>query len=263
MADDRLHFAGFDVAFRGRSVDVIVLPRATDEPPPTVDAIVAALKRTPLERAPLDLIGRALEAAVDQASEVRIPVGQVSVTPDESGAPCAIVLSADALAAYAVPATQIPRPQPPAATAPLEAGSRQAPADLVEPAIMAIAAAPRVVSASLLRRMLETAKVTVGILDGAVDAFGMGAPLTRITCLAVGEAPVAGVDGTLEYHFDRSPRLNPRHREDGSVDFHAMLVERFLATDAVLVTRHPVVPELPGQNVLGDRLLAPAAKDVA
>jgi len=267
VADDRLHFAGFDVAFRGRSVDVIVLPRATDEPPPTVDAIVAALKRTPLERAPLDLIGRALEAAVDQASEVRIPVGQVSVTADEPGAPCAIVLSADALAAYAVPATQMPRPQPPtatdAATAPLEAGSMQAPVDLVEPAIMAIAAAPRVASASLLRRMLETAKVTVGILDGAVDAFGMGAPLTRITCLALGQAPVAGVDGTLEYHFDRSPRLNPRHREDGSVDFRAMLVERFVATDAVLVTRHPVVPELPGQNVLGDRLLAPAAKDVA
>ncbi|MDA0365389.1 MAG: hypothetical protein O2843_05925, partial [Chloroflexi bacterium] len=113
MADDALHFAGFDVAFRGRSVDVIVRPRAADDAPPTVDAIVAALKRTPLERAPRDLIGRSIDAAADPTLEVRIPVGQIQASSDNPAVPCAIMISADALAAYAVPATHIQRPEMP------------------------------------------------------------------------------------------------------------------------------------------------------
>lgn len=264
MADDALHFAGFDVAFRGRSVDVIVHPRPAGQAPPSVDAIVAALKRTPLERAPRDLIGRSLEAADDPALEVRIPVGQLQATTDNPAVPCAIMISADALAAYAVPAIQIRRVEAPApADGGGDDGPDAAPADGDAP-LPSLPPAPmaRTLSATLLRQLLAAANVTTGIREDVVAAFGMGEPLTRITCVALGDAPIAGTDAELEYHFDRNPRLVPRERADGSVDFHSMLVERFVADGAVLVTRHPSVAEQAGQTVLGERLLMAPPRDV-
>lgn len=252
MADDALHFAGFDIAFRGRSIDVIVLARAADEPAPTVDAIVSALKRTPLERAPRDLIGRSLESAADPSLEVRIPVGQLHASTDNPAVPCAILISADALAAFAVPAVQVQRPEAPAS-----------PAD-AEPSLPALPPAPmaRVLSASVLRQLLATANVTHGVREDVVGAFGMGEPLTRITCVALGDAPVPGTDAELEYHFDRDPGLVPRERADGSVDFHSMIVERFVADGAALVTRHPPVAECAGRTVLGEALLMAPPRDI-
>ncbi|MBM3140901.1 MAG: DUF342 domain-containing protein [Chloroflexi bacterium] len=71
-----------------------------------------------------------------------------------------------------------------------------------------------------------------------------------------------GTDGAFEYHFDPQPRLTPRQREDGSMDYHSVLADRSVAEGARLVSRRAPVPGTAGRDVLGRPIDAPPGKDV-
>lgn len=253
---------GFDVGFRGRCVDVIIHPVAPGAEPPSVEAIAAALRRSPLRRVEPKYIADALAASVEATDDVRVSVGEATV-PKDATTPCVIVISPDGWAAYAVPAAPpaaVTPDQSPAGDLPIPAAAEPADAPLHEEP--AEAAAPATVDAALLYRLLTASGVTVGVLEDVVDSFGDGQPLDTIVCVARGEAAVAGHDAVIEYRFDSHPRLLPTPREDGSMDYHALLVERFVGEGAVLVARTPPVEGTAGRDVRGRRFEVPPAKDV-
>jgi uncharacterized protein (DUF342 family) len=113
-----------------------------------------------------------------------------------------------------------------------------------------------------LRALLAVARVTSGLLDDVIDAFGDGAALSHIRCVSLGRPLTHPVDGRLEYHFEVDPRPTPRQLADGSVDHHALLVQRFVTQGAPLATRHPSVPGVVALDVFGVATEPPPPKDV-
>ncbi|MSQ42261.1 MAG: DUF342 domain-containing protein [Dehalococcoidia bacterium] len=311
-SDDHPRDAGFDMAFRGRAVEVTLRPFAPPAAAPSVDAILAALGPIPLGLVAREAIEAALTELPEATTEIRVTAGEILVPPD-AVTPCAIVLSANRLAAYAVPVDPPPAPAPPDPATddlpPEDAAATETP-EAIETlgaieAIEAIAATetpaaidpngateptgapgapeppeatatteeppqalpdtppePLTLSTALLRQTIAAAGVVTVLLDDVIDAFGDGAPFEESRCVARGTASIRGPDAVLEYHFDPHPRLIPRPRTNGSVDYYSTLTERFVAAEAPLTTRHPPVPGTPGCTVLGVALVVAPVRDV-
>jgi hypothetical protein len=273
----------FAIAFHGLAVELVVAARAPESDPLAIAALTQALQRTPIKAVSPQVIKRALAQCAESTDEVRVAIGAVAVDAGSDEA-CTILISVDGLAAYAIPTRPPVRIHAtPTHAAPTDApaqtpdASAQAPAAVgaspeasaEQSAAPAAIAAPtpeppptNIVTTALMRRMLTAAGVVGGLLDDVIADFGDGRPFTDIVCVAVGTEPVPGVDAALVYHFDPRPRLVPSQRDDGSVDFHALLTERFVAEGAVVATRQPPVPGVPGRSVLGARIDIPAVKDV-
>lgn len=220
-----------ELAFTGRRVELIALEAAEAEAT-TGDqgAITAAIRRSPLQSVSASGLARIAAELASAQPGMRVLIDELASASGD-GAPCAIVVSLDGLAAYAVPA------------------------DLPPDALAAI-------SADELRGLLGAAGVVSGLLDDVIDTFGTGAPLADIRLLASGQDTVPGTDGWLEYHIDTGALSAPVTHESGAVDFHEVAAQRFVLEGAPLVTRHPPVPGTPGLDVRGDAIEAPAVGDV-
>jgi hypothetical protein len=275
---------GFDVAFRGLTVEVVLHPLVAPAEPPTIDAIVDALDHTPLDRINRGPITRALGDLAEATDDIRVPVGSIQV-PHGIVEPCTIIASRDGRAAYAVPTAPPTPPRRPPAPPDGSATAADAPADAPQdapddstptPAATDGADAPGTaadeedredaasnrVSAALLRQQMTSAHIVVGARDEVIDAFGDGKPLADTVCVAWGQDPVPGQDAELAYHFDPHPRLIPQQLDDGSIDYHTLLVERFVEAGTVLVTRTPAVQGTPGRTVQGSRIDVPSVRTI-
>jgi len=284
---------GFEVVFSGRWVELLIPPAASREQAPGLEAVVAALRSSPLRLVDGGHVARELSRYAhshpDPATEARIRIGQVAA-PAYSGSPCAIVVSLDRLAAYAIPIDP-PPPAPPAPPEPAAAteetagvpedagstGASAAPAAGASPPVEASAAPPPetpggavadalppplLVTATELRGLAQAEGVVAGLLDDVIDAFGDGTPLPDLCCIARGTLPQAGEDATLEYHIESDAPATPMHVGHGSVDFHALSVQRFVTVDVPLATKHPAVEGTPGCDVLGSVLEPPRARNI-
>ena len=250
---------GFDISYRGRAVQITVRPACTV----TVDEVAAALESTPLDTFARELVETAIEG---QAGEP-VGVGEVEAPPGATDG-WFVKLSPDRLAAYAVPAplpeseTPAPSDASNAAAPPPEGEAREERDQTVNPATPdEDQAADGLVSADVLRDRLEAAGVTSGIIEDVLQDFDPPRPLLDIRCVARGEAPTIGHNARISFAFDRDPQFNPVRRQDGSFDYHATAIERFVEAGAVLATRQPPVPGMPGRDVLGRELGPPNVHD--
>ena len=278
----------FEIALSGRRVELLLHPPASGRPRPDPGAIIAALRGSPLRSIDSDHVARALaehaETPPDARTDVRIPVGEVTV-PAYDGAPCAIVVSIDRLAAYAVPVDPPPDPpldppvdppadpaadtsidSPPADTTASDETATPPPASAAAeaepPTPTPAETGPLLVTADELRALLLAAGVSEGLLDDVIDGFGAGAPNPDARCMARGYHPVAGADARLEYHVDPNMRGTPLPIEHGTVDFHELAIQRFVPAGAPLVTRHLPIAGSPGLDVLGTVTEPPSVKNV-
>lgn len=253
----------FEIAYRGNHVELVLHARGASTPPVDAAAVHEALQRTPLRIINRDLVDRTLTQHGDGGAELRVNVGQV--VPPVSDAPCAIVVSRDAMAAYIVPSAPAQRPKT-AAKPPSDPVSPEAaaPSDGAGATVPEGAAAlDGLVTTEMLRQLLSSAGVTTGILDDVIDAFGEGQPLTDIRAVAHGIAAVPPVDTTVTHHFDTTAHAAPVEREDGTMDYHAAAVQRFIAAETVLATLTPGSLGVPGTDVYGKSIGVPAIREIA
>jgi len=112
-------------------------------------------------------------------------------------------------------------------------------------------AGPPVVSEEDLRARLTAIGINSGLLAETLASFSPPRPLESATRVAEGVPATSGKNATLEYAFDANPHITPVELEDGSVDYHAAMVRRFVEAGAVLVRRVPPDAGEPGKDVFG------------
>lgn len=81
--------------------------------------------------------------------------------------------------------------------------------------------------------------------------------------VAEGKAPVQGKDAYIEYKFNTDKRAKPTLNEDGSVDFfHLNILNHCNKGDEIAIL-HPAVPGVPGNNIMGDKIMPAEVKKVS
>ena len=250
---------GFDISYRGRAVQVTVHAGCAA----TVDEVATALESTPLDTFARERV----EAAVEGQAGEPVDVGEVEAPPGATD-DWVVRLSPDSLAAYVVPA---PLPESEAPAHPDASNAAVLPTDGEageERKQSANPAAPDedqpadgMISVGVLRERLEAAGVTSGIIEDVVQDFDPPRPPLDICCVARGEAPTIGQDARIRFAFETDPQVKPVQRRDGSFDYHATALERFVEAGAVLATHQPPVPGMPGRDVLGRELDPPTVRD--
>ncbi|MBM3140958.1 MAG: hypothetical protein FJZ92_12320, partial [Chloroflexi bacterium] len=115
----------FEIAYEGRTVELVIAPRAVAVAP-TVAEVVAALEESPLSAVDLPSLERALAHRAAPGTTQRIAIGAVSAPPETKGA-CTVIVSKNGRAAFAVPAAPAPPAPGPAPAAPLPSVQLAAP----------------------------------------------------------------------------------------------------------------------------------------
>jgi uncharacterized protein (DUF342 family) len=107
-------------------------------------------------------------------------------------------------------------------------------------------------------------------ITGIVHGFDEGAArrcleqenFNNPVTIATGTKPVKGSNSTFSYHFDTSNDHTPKEDDDGRIDYRS--IDFIISTDkdAVLVTKTPPTPGVPGKTVTGKEIKAPSGRDI-
>ncbi len=214
----------FELGVRGTTVELIVHPPADGARAVNAGEVSSALADFPVDRPLMDRVF----AAVNAAAATPVAVGIIEL-PASNTEPWGVKISPSKMAAYVVP--NVLKGCPPEA-----------------------APGHPIVSEADIRARLAAMGVNRGLLDDALAGFGRAQPLESATRVAAGIPPEPGKNASLDYEFDPNPRPAPVELEDGSIDYRASLVHRYVQAGAILVRRTPPVPGKPGMNVLGAAL---------
>ncbi len=139
-----------------------------------------------------------------------MPVGEIEV-PHRVPDGWFVAVSPNRLRAYLVPVPERGADivEETTSTAALDAAGIDAPTD-AEPDPDA-PSGPEI-NAFDAQQRLTSLRITSGILDDVLAAFGENGRLTDVTCVAQGIAPTLGQDAQLEYTFDEDPKIAPKRR---------------------------------------------------
>ena len=223
----------FELAFRARAVELTVFSVPEGAHRASAGEVCAALKDLPLDSFSLEKV---LAAVKGQSGEA-VVVGEVELRSDTVD-DWVVKVSPSKLVAYVVP-----KP--------------------VECDLPGSETPGPVVGDEELRARLSAFGVVSGLLEGVITSFSPGRRLESVEKVAEGVPATPGRDATLELAFDPNPHNAPVEQEDGSVDYRAAVVQRFVDEGALLVTRHPPVPGEPGKDVFGNAVAPRPASDRA
>jgi len=216
----------FQLAIRGTSVELVVYPQPEGGRAVNAGEVCAALGDFPLDSYQSDRV----YAAVKAPSGAAVVVGRIEAA-DESGEGWAVKVSPSRIAAFAIPLVE-------------------------EDASAAESMGPPFIDEASLRERLASLGVTYGLLDDVLAGFASGQPLESVVLVASGTPAESGRNALVELTFDANPQITPVQQEDGSVDYRAAVVTRFVEAGAVLATRRPPEQGQPGRDVLGTELPA-------
>nr|WP_216667513.1 FapA family protein [Saccharibacillus deserti] len=107
-----------------------------------------------------------------------------------------------------------------------------------------------------LRHFLHDQNVRHGLLDEAIRSF-VASPENYFFDeieIARGTSPIDGVDGTIEFMFDKEEEARPMEREDGRVDYKELIRLKNVGKGQLLARRHPTRPGTPGTAVTGEEV---------
>ena len=214
----------FVLSFRGRSLELTVHAPPDGSHPVSAGEVCAALADLPLDSFPMERVF----ATVKAQAGVAVTLGEIDL-PDGDWA---VKVSPNKLRAYFVPA------------------SHGEETDLTATDDTAAADVPSVSEADL-RARLAALGVKSGLLGDVLACFSLTGSPESVTKVAQGLPAGTGKAATLEFVFDPKPHNAPVEQEDGSVDYRAAIVSRFVEAGAPLVVLHPAVHGEPGEDVLG------------
>jgi uncharacterized protein (DUF342 family) len=107
---------------------------------------------------------------------------------------------------------------------------------------------------------LNSDMVKSGIREDAIEEFLEHPVFFQNVVFAEGERPVDGTDGSIIFHFNTDPTLEPKRNEDGSVDFHSLNVINTVEKDDLLCELTKEVPGTPGTSLYGKNIEPKKAK---
>lgn len=118
-------------------------------------------------------------------------------------------------------------------------------------------------------RELEEKEVLDKIQQSGVK-FGIDMNAVQTACknpgntipFAFGQKPVDGVDAKMVYHFDLTNKGKPTELADGSVDFKNINLFTTVQEGDLVAEKIPVVPGVPGTDVLGMQVNGKPGKDI-
>jgi len=107
---------------------------------------------------------------------------------------------------------------------------------------------------------LNSDKIKSGIIESAIDEFVDNPVYFQDVIFAEGQKPVDGTDGSIVFHFNTDPTLEPKRNEDGSVDFHSLNVVNTVEKGDLLCELTKEIPGTPGTNLFGNNVEPKKAK---
>lgn len=102
---------------------------------------------------------------------------------------------------------------------------------------------------------LELRGIKSGILTDAIEGFFKNKEYCEDILVAEGKPPVQGKNAYIEYKFNTDKKAKPTLNEDGSVDFFHLNILNHCDKGDVLAVLHPEEPGVPGENLLGEKVL--------
>ena len=109
---------------------------------------------------------------------------------------------------------------------------------------------------------LTSNKVTFGIINDAIERIVNESLYDETVDVAHGKPPTPGSNAELNYHFDLVHKLQPKEDSDGRIDYKDINFVRSAELDQLLVEKIPAKAGVPGMNVFGEVVSAPAGKDI-
>ncbi len=109
----------------------------------------------------------------------------------------------------------------------------------------------RMLSAQEILENLKSNGVVFGIKNEVVSDLCKNPIYNQQVLIAEGINAENGINGTLEFHFDRHKDAKPSIMEDGRVNFRELNIIENVTKGQALVTAKPPTPGKPGVNVLG------------
>ena len=96
---------------------------------------------------------------------------------------------------------------------------------------------------------LKKSDITYGICEEAIHTFCKNNKFFSELICAKGIPPVDGIDGTIEYAFNKDTNFEPKQREDGTVDFRDLDLVKNIAKGESLCHITAATPGVDGMNV--------------
>ncbi len=125
----------------------------------------------------------------------------------------------------------------------------------------ALAAAGLTVTREDVAKKLQSLKVVKGVDWSAVDRMIQGKQFDRGQIIAQGILPVPGKDAVIRESIKVDTDLAPVMKQDGKADYKNVDNIHQVKKGDVLAVKTPLVPAVPGEDIFGKPLPAPAAKD--
>lgn len=110
----------------------------------------------------------------------------------------------------------------------------------------------RILSARDILQSLAFRKIKYGMDQMAVYNFLQKREYCRDYVFVRGLEPVQGEDASIEYFFNTSRDLKPKHNEDGSVDYKELNTISHVTEGQLLARLTKEDPGVPGKNVFGE-----------
>lgn len=110
--------------------------------------------------------------------------------------------------------------------------------------------------------ILHSNGVMAGLNVSNLAAMAKKRVYEREICVAKEIEAVAGTDGYYEYAFEQNYKRMPKIREDGSVDYTGFNIFQTVKKGSLLARYHKAVPGREGQDVCGNPIQVPPAKEL-
>ena len=119
------------------------------------------------------------------------------------------------------------------------------------------------ISADDINAAIEKAGIKFGLKEDEVAQASTAAEYNRPVLIAEGTKAKKGESTKFEYHFDTSNKHQPEEGDDGRIDYRNIHFIQNIEKGAILATRTPATPGIPGRTVRDKELKAPGGREIA
>ena len=113
-----------------------------------------------------------------------------------------------------------------------------------------------------VREEIKNVGVMYGIDEDAVVKLVDSQEYNNPVTIAQGKRPTRGINAEFEHHFDTGHKCTPTEDPEGRIDYKDLNYIQNTEKGAVLVTKTPPTPGVPGMTVRGKEIKGPDGRDL-
>ena len=120
----------------------------------------------------------------------------------------------------------------------------------------------RDVTAEEIHAAIDSAGIAFGLKEDVVARCATNIEYNKPIVIAEGVKPKKGDSSQFEYHFDTENNHQPTEDDEGRIDYRSINFIQNIEKGAVMATRTPATPGIPGRTVRGKELKAPGGREI-